>query len=213
MDPGFLPAFEEQRPVTVGPITDRWGTWVSTWHPIPDPKTGRVFAALALDISGDNWNKYVRGAAVLPFGTGLALAAVLLGGCLALRLRSGLQGDERWRLRHIEAVCALTAGLILTFSVSRLVHERENLDRRYSFSVISDARSAELNNLFGSLRGVALESLGRYMESSGEVSGEEFSEFVRHIVSPRSGIGGLDPRGGEPGQLFRQVPLSFGSRE
>ena len=183
MDPGFLPAFEEQRPVTVGPITDRWGTWVSTWHPIPDPKTGRVFAALALDISGDNWNKYVRGAAVLPFGTGLALAAVLLGGCLALRLRSGLQGDERWRLRHIEAVCALTAGLILTFSVSRLVHERENLDRRYSFSVISDARSAELNNLFDNLRGVALESLGRYMESSEDVRGEEFDEFVRHIVS------------------------------
>ncbi len=39
-----------------GPISDRWGTWVSGLIPVTDPSTGRVIAVYGIDIDGKNWD-------------------------------------------------------------------------------------------------------------------------------------------------------------
>ena len=40
---------------TEGPVTDRWGTWVSGLVPIIDPQTGKVIAVMGTDIDARDW--------------------------------------------------------------------------------------------------------------------------------------------------------------
>ena len=48
--------FSTGRPVTAGPDSDRWGTWVSGVVPVMDPETGTIIAVYGMDIDGRDWN-------------------------------------------------------------------------------------------------------------------------------------------------------------
>jgi PAS domain S-box-containing protein len=48
--------FSAGRPLTAGPDSDRWGTWVSGVVPVTDPKTGTTIAVYGMDIDGRDWN-------------------------------------------------------------------------------------------------------------------------------------------------------------
>jgi hypothetical protein len=46
----FLKVFKDKRPVTVGPFTDEYETFVSAAAPVLDPESGNVVMVLGLDI-------------------------------------------------------------------------------------------------------------------------------------------------------------------
>jgi PAS domain S-box-containing protein len=48
--------FSTGRPVTAGPDSDRWGTWVSAVVPVTDPATGKIIAVYGMDVDGRDWN-------------------------------------------------------------------------------------------------------------------------------------------------------------
>jgi PAS domain S-box-containing protein len=50
-----LNAFTSGVETTEGPVTDRWGTWVSGLVPIRDSQTGEVIALLGTDIDARDW--------------------------------------------------------------------------------------------------------------------------------------------------------------
>jgi PAS domain S-box-containing protein len=52
----LLNTFSSGRETTEGPLTDRWGTWVSALVPVTDPGTGKVIAVLGTDVDANNWN-------------------------------------------------------------------------------------------------------------------------------------------------------------
>ena len=87
-------AFAARQPVVRGPYVDRWGTWVSAFVPLSDPKT----AMLGMDIDVRDWKWIVAARAALS--TGLAAIAVLFGLLAVLlqqsrrKLRAG-QADLR----------------------------------------------------------------------------------------------------------------------
>jgi PAS domain S-box-containing protein len=51
--------FSSGRETTEGPLTDRWGTWVSGLVPFTDPRTGKVIAVLGTDVDANNWNIHI----------------------------------------------------------------------------------------------------------------------------------------------------------
>lgn len=169
----FLSALEEKGAVVAGPVSDGEGTRVFSLSPLLSPDANRREAILILDGAGENWQKTVRAAAVLPVAAGIALAVAFFGAWPVLALRT--------RLRYGEAGLVLLIGLILTLSVALMIHERENFDRGRAFTAIAGARSGKLNNLFENIRNVALMSLVRYMESSEEVREDEFEYFIKHL--------------------------------
>ena len=72
--PEELPAaFAANQPIVRGPYVDRWGTWVSAFVPLPDPKS----AMLGMDIDARDWKWIVAARAVLP--AVLTAIAILLG--------------------------------------------------------------------------------------------------------------------------------------
>ena len=59
------------------PVTDRWGTWVSTWTPLYDER-GRVEAVLGVDFSAQEWIRGIAGARRATLFQ-LAILLVVLG--------------------------------------------------------------------------------------------------------------------------------------
>ncbi|MDP3396545.1 MAG: HAMP domain-containing sensor histidine kinase [Methanoregula sp.] len=48
--------FSNGEKATEGPLSDRWGDWVSGFIPVVNPATGRVIAVYGMDINAQNWN-------------------------------------------------------------------------------------------------------------------------------------------------------------
>jgi len=42
--------------VSEGPVSDRWGTWVTGFTPVMDPGTGKVIAVMGMDVDAKDWN-------------------------------------------------------------------------------------------------------------------------------------------------------------
>ncbi|MDO9033934.1 MAG: ATP-binding protein [Methanoregula sp.] len=42
--------------VSEGPLSDRWGTWVTGLTPVRDPGTGKVIAVMGMDVDATDWN-------------------------------------------------------------------------------------------------------------------------------------------------------------
>ena len=77
---GYLHVFDTKAASVEGPVTDRWGTWVSALTPLTDPQTGAMVAVLGMDIDAREWNWAVASQAAMPVG----LMLVLLIGAAAM---------------------------------------------------------------------------------------------------------------------------------
>ncbi|MEI8344716.1 MAG: PAS domain S-box protein, partial [Candidatus Omnitrophota bacterium] len=56
----FSICFDAGLPGVVGPVTDRWGTWVSGLAPIKDVTSGRVIAVLGADMQAADWERRIH---------------------------------------------------------------------------------------------------------------------------------------------------------
>ncbi len=67
----------DRKESTIGPFTDRWGTWISSIIPVVDPATGSPVAIFGMDIDARDW--YARIAmACLPVLIGMLILLLLL---------------------------------------------------------------------------------------------------------------------------------------
>ncbi len=89
--PVLLNTFASGEATTGGPVTDRWGTWVSGLVPIRDSRTGTVIAVFGADIDSRDWNIQIIKASA-P-----AVIAMLLLLLLLLIFFYVLQRNERER--------------------------------------------------------------------------------------------------------------------
>jgi hypothetical protein len=73
-----LIAFNQKKAIISGPVTDRWGTWISALVPLIDPGSDRLVAVLGMDIDAADWNRILLRSAFAPGFYILALIAVIL---------------------------------------------------------------------------------------------------------------------------------------
>ena len=70
--------FDSGNEMTEGPLTDRWGTWVSGLAPIRDAKTGTVVAVIGIDVDAGDWNVQIIKASAPSIIAMLLLVFLLL---------------------------------------------------------------------------------------------------------------------------------------
>jgi PAS domain S-box-containing protein len=73
-----LNVFASGEETTGGPVTDRWGTWMSGLVPIRDSSTGKVIAVLVTDIHAQDWNTQIIIASIPAVIAMLLLLLLLL---------------------------------------------------------------------------------------------------------------------------------------
>jgi len=76
----YIVAFKTKNKMTVGPVTNRWGTMITTLIPIVEKKNGELIAVLGLDIVNNKWNKtiYTQSLPAIGFIAVVFLAAIIL---------------------------------------------------------------------------------------------------------------------------------------
>ncbi len=60
--------FTSGEAITIGPTSDRWGTWISAMVPLIDPQTKKIIAFIGMDFDAKNWNWLVAARAAFPVG-------------------------------------------------------------------------------------------------------------------------------------------------
>ncbi|PTY04770.1 hypothetical protein DB347_18880 [Opitutaceae bacterium EW11] len=75
---GYADAIEAGKPFVMGPIVDRWGTWVSGSFPLKELSNGKGWVSLDLDFAASNWYARVLRARVPGISIALLVAILLL---------------------------------------------------------------------------------------------------------------------------------------
>ena len=78
-DKAYMKPFEDDKVLVFGPVTDRWGTWISILVPMKDYETGKTIAVFGMDYPAKMWNNdafsHTMQAGVLVFALYLLLLA------------------------------------------------------------------------------------------------------------------------------------------
>jgi len=64
----YIAALKAKTKITVGPVTDRWGTMITALIPIIDKDTGELIATLGLDTLDNKWQKTIYTQSLQPIG-------------------------------------------------------------------------------------------------------------------------------------------------
>lgn len=94
----------DRKESTIGPFSDRWGTWMSSIIPVVDPATGSPVAIFGMDVDARDW--YIGIAkACLPVLIGTLILLLLLLGFTYISLRNE---EEKLMLAHSEKAARLS---------------------------------------------------------------------------------------------------------
>jgi len=184
---GCRRVFATHEALVEGPISDRWGTWVSGLVPIPAPQTspsgaGGLVAVLGMDIDARAWNGILARAALPPVLLMLVLAALLLLGSKLLEQRSFLAAEApRW-MRHLEPAMAVAVGLALTLFVTGGAHHREAANRIRTFEQIADPQISPVVGRLRSIRDSQLDGLALYCTSNKMNSSADFGQSTSSLT-------------------------------
>ncbi|MBM4091522.1 MAG: PAS domain S-box protein, partial [Planctomycetes bacterium] len=185
----FRHAFESRTATVLGPVVDRWGTWVTGLVPLVGPKAATpgvatadaVVAAMCVDIAAQTWNRDLARATVPAVLLTVALAAILVVGTVLLRRRAVMASRApRW-MEHLEPALAAVAGLTLTVFAADTAGRGEMVDRLNTFSQVATGQTAAVAKTLDVLRSYQLEGLARFHEGSSHVTASEFAQYAAHL--------------------------------
>ncbi|MBN2308608.1 MAG: PAS domain S-box protein, partial [Candidatus Hydrogenedentes bacterium] len=174
--------FDAHTAAVEGPISDRWGTWVSAFIPITDPRTRALIAVLGIDIDAQTWVRATRRAALPPALLTLALLLILLARAKWAPHRPRLIGEPDQRAPHAQPALVVAAGLALTAFVGWTAHQGERHSRDLAFAQVAASRADAVAQTLYSLRDIRLEGLAHFFEGSEYVTAAEFRQFTSHLM-------------------------------
>jgi PAS domain S-box-containing protein len=120
--------FHTKMPAVEGPITDRWGTWMSALIPLTDPVNGKLVAVLGIDIDAFAWKWEMFSRAALPVGLMLAVLTLMISGMVLIR------PSENPSLKPIQRRLLIPLAIVLLIMVSAfgtllVKQQQKNLDQ------------------------------------------------------------------------------------
>ncbi|MCC7145231.1 MAG: EAL domain-containing protein [Phycisphaeraceae bacterium] len=180
---------------TEGPCTDEYGTFVSAFAPVRDPRTGQVLLMIGLDVEADQWQADIARQRLTAILFTLGLALVILAVKTILHWRNQLPDERQERYRHLEAALTILCGLVLTTVLIYVKQDGDLRARHLMFSKLANNQMSNVVDLFSDIRDHQSASLVRFFESSRDVTRAEFRRFTAIMVQqPHVGGVGWAPR-------------------
>jgi PAS domain S-box-containing protein len=180
----LINSFTKAQAAVEGPVTDRWGTWISALVPLRDPDRTEVIAVFGMDVEADRWNQLILNEILVP----LSLAAFMtLFVCVSMiffyyRGKVQVQQRETWFHRHAELCLTLVLGTLITGQLAWIVQDKERHARRETFARIADARTGYIATYLRDLEEYHLAGLAGFFEASQFVDPREFLTYVASLA-------------------------------
>lgn len=167
------------------PVTDRWGSWVSAYHPMRDSE-GKVEAVLGVDFDAAAWQRQIRShrLEVLAW-LGMLVLLLTVGGGLIEGLHAALGvrelAEERLRIHSDDLLRAKTELEEQAIELLRSNHELE--EARFAAEAANRAKSEFLANMSHELRTPlhGILSFARFGIRNRDVPREELEDYFRTI--------------------------------
>lgn len=163
-------AFRSHLPQTCGPYTDEYGSFVSAFAPIMDPRTGQVALVIGVDLESQVWRAPIASERLHAILFTLTLAVVCLVGSVHLERRRGLPLKLRGRQRHVETWITAMMGLTLTLGLAHVVLEDDIRSRRTIFLEMANARAEAIVKRTLDLQDNLMVSLAQSLETDRSIS-------------------------------------------
>lgn len=182
--PGLDNAFASEKPVVEGPITDRWGTWISALVPLYHPMDEHVVAILGMDRDATNWRtERLRPALPILLITLLLLVAMLASYGTLPRIHRRFPATANALFARPAIHITLLCGLWLTAVAGHLLHQSERQMRRRAFHHAVNLQSSLLQQAMFRIGDNYLEGLGRVFLSSNFVDQQEYSRYAGYLLN------------------------------
>ncbi|MEW6119886.1 MAG: EAL domain-containing protein [Pseudomonadota bacterium] len=193
--PELLALFDDQLPMTEGPVKDRWGVWVSALVAQPDPHGGRTLAVLGVDVDARDWRADLARAALLPLGATLAFVAAAI---LLLRMRTRTRAEharlqaseERLYVQaHHDSLTGLPNQRLLADRMQQALAHAHRMESRAAILFLDLDRFKNVNDSLGHAMGDALlrtvagrlRALVREDDTVARLGGDEFVILLPEI--------------------------------
>lgn len=111
-----LEIFTKKQPVTIGPVTDEYGIFVTAIAPVFDPKNGQVLMTVGIDILASDWKASLEDARRGPFFSMVALALLMILGAAAIHWKNRQMKSSSLKLKNwifVPMVLALGMGCLV----------------------------------------------------------------------------------------------------
>jgi len=179
--PELEQAWTRQGTVVTGLYTDEFGSFVSGYSPIRDPRTGKTLLLVAMDVPATQWETTIALGRLTPLAGALVLILLVQFGFLVLlpalsRRTSSSRRSSPWHL--LEVALFFASGMILTTGLSLLVGEVEARHELESLRGESDAIGHRLRDRVFRIEG-DLVTLDRALRTSKSASTRAVDSLVR----------------------------------
>jgi PAS domain S-box-containing protein len=183
--PEDFEAFNTGVGLIYGPVSDRWGTWVSSLVPIKDTETGKVITVLGMDIDAGAWKWDLTREGIVPALITLVIALIIVIGGVMKKRRDELGAGNAGRFRYLESFFAAALGLTLTFFAAWEGHRSESRSYTETFLQLLNAKTSSVADDLEEVRDVKLEGLAGFFTASKEVTKQEFHDYAGYLVRNR----------------------------
>jgi len=182
ISPEYLSAFDTKTERTVGPVTDRWGTWITSLIPIKETETGELVAVLGMDMDARTWKWEAAREGVAPVSVSLILVIIILTGAAMVAWRDRLVARNVRGLRHIEIGIVAAIGLTLTLFSAWTANKDESKTYNETFFHLLNTKTIGVTSVLETLKDVELEGLANLFTSNELVAKEEFHNYTKYLA-------------------------------
>lgn len=178
----FGRVFDTRVAATEGPLTDRWGVWVTALAPIVDEPTGAVLAVLGMDIDARLWDWQLARAALPAVLLTLALVVIWVAGALLLDRRIRQSGAAPGWMRRIEPGLVVAVGQALAIAGAWLAYTTVSRHQDEVFGKLAEHEAGAIVERLQNIRDLQLEGLGQFYSARDHITTGEFQEFARSLT-------------------------------
>jgi len=139
-----------------GPVSDRWGVWVTGLVPVCEPSSGKVIAILGMDIDAVDWRWDVAARAALPVGV---MLVTLIGiGAVLFSMRQ-LGASPKPVLRRLMFPLALIILLLTSGAAGLLWQQQERRLVEHTAHLVGVVRREFLVDVHNQMAGLSMAAL------------------------------------------------------
>ncbi len=178
----LLHCFTLKQSCTCGPYSDEYGTFVSAFVPVIDPKDQRIVLVVGMDIEAQSWQVAINRARLLSMLIPAILLLMIFAASNLIFLRAQADRSQYAWLQHVEIAFTFAFGLMLAIVGASLAHESESASRKFAFLQLSGTYSNALVNTISNICYFELEGLAHFFMSSDSINRNEFHAFTDYLT-------------------------------
>lgn len=188
--PELTSIFHRPYSIVIGPYTDEYGTFLSTFVPLPSNQQNPPIV-IGMDVMAKTWRIRKNLAVVTPLTLTAITLAIFITARILFQRRKLKQGRSRFHFATLEVFLALAIGSIISAGLTWVIGHQELAFHEDVFESLATQSSFVLVNEARDDLDLSLKTLGAFFQSGRTVEPGEFkqlSQLVFQTCRPMKGL-------------------------